>query len=269
MDDLRYSWESETLFARAPEPQDAAQDSGILYIEDFDAPPPAPEPPPPAAEITESVPLASHLAACAAAREAGRAEGRNASLQDAMVLQGELRNAALAAIADALAMGTVPREEAAASRAGALARHMLSLLEATLPALAARHAPQEVGALLEAVLPGLRAEPDLEITVHPDVLGAAQAAMAGMPGAATRRWVVKPDPALGVADAKVEWQDGAVLRDTAALWRAIRAALAAWGVPQVSEAGTAREAGEAGLAPATDISAPAAWPAARELQHGE
>jgi flagellar biosynthesis/type III secretory pathway protein FliH len=145
--------------------------SGILYVEDFDAPA-AREPPP----ATPEAPLLSQ-----GDIDAARAEGHEAGLAEARTeqagIQAELRTAALVAIGDALGSARAEAARVAHAMANELAATLLALVQAALPAAAANAASQDITALVAALLPGLKREPTASIHVHPELLGDIAAAM--------------------------------------------------------------------------------------------
>ncbi len=91
---------------------------GILYVEDFDAPPapravesvPAPAPEPLEPVFSKADVVAAHAA--------GRQEGMEAALADARLLQAQMQAAATQALADALAAGRGALERAANRNCG-------------------------------------------------------------------------------------------------------------------------------------------------------
>ncbi|HTZ71677.1 MAG TPA: FliH/SctL family protein [Acetobacteraceae bacterium] len=200
--------------------------SGILYVEDFDAPehvtvPAEPEISPPA--ITE--------ADLAAARAEGHAAGLAAALQEQAAIEASLRTAALTAIGDALGAARTDAARVAQSMAEELAATMLALLQAALPATAAALARQEITALIAALLPGLKREANASIHVHPALLGDIADDLQKLWPGHGGRLTVMPDSALAMSDVRVTWEDGEARRDTRALWQNLQAALAAYRLP--------------------------------------
>jgi flagellar assembly protein FliH len=205
--------------------------SGILYVEDFDAPPvdePAiAEPAPPPDPFTE--------ADIDRARAAGYAEGLRDALADASLLQAQLQQAATQALADALAASRATLDRVASDHAGAAAKLLLALAQAAVPTLMARHAAAEADAMIAALLPGLRCEAELRVRAHPDLADhVRERLMALWPGDGGVLSVAA-DPALSPGDVQVSWQDGHAARDCAQLWHAVAQILAPLGLPSLQE----------------------------------
>src|SRR5690606_22102844 len=89
-----------------------------------------------------------------------------------------------------------------------LARHLLD-----------REPTAEIEALVTECLASLDAVPHLVIRCHPDLADAireiatARIATSGFAG----RLVVIGEPEIGLGDARLEWADGGIVRDSAAL----------------------------------------------------
>jgi flagellar assembly protein FliH len=226
--------ESDIFTPRSMLPDDAQ--AGILYVEDFDAPPepqaaPAPEEPPPPPPPPPTYSLAEYDQACAAAHEAGLQAGLDEARQEHAAVQAQLRGAALSAIADALSAGEAERAAVARGMAGELASTLLAMLQAALPAASASLAGGEVTALLNAVLPPLRREPSLHIQVHSTLLEDVAADLAPFRAQHAGTLLVTANDDLPPADVVVRWADGEMRRDTAALWEELRLVLAPFALP--------------------------------------
>jgi flagellar biosynthesis/type III secretory pathway protein FliH len=203
--------------------------NGILYMEDFDR---APEP---VAEMAATV-----LPACTdedvrSARAEGYAAGLAAALADARLMQAQVQSAALQTLGDGLASARAELAHIATGHAEATAQMMLAILKAAIPATMRRHASGEMGAMLEALLPGLACEPDLRVRAHPDLADAAREALIGrLPGDCCVLSVYA-DPALAPGDINVAWQDGRAMRDCGAIWAQIVEALAPLQLPLLED----------------------------------
>jgi len=202
---------------------------GILYVEDFDAP---------AVPQAVSVPEMITPQIAPEDLDAARAEGHQAGLAEARseqaAVQAELRTAALSAIGDALGTARADAARIAHTMADELAATLLALLHAALPAAAEARGQQEVMALVAALLPGLRREPNAAIQVHPSLLEAIAADLQTLWPDHGGRLAVTPDAALASSDVRVTWQDGEARRDTRALWGNLRAALSPYGLPSLN-----------------------------------
>ena len=205
---------------------------GILYAEDFDfpadlaaeaAPPPEPEPVFSAADIE-------------AAHTAGHRAGFAAAAADQDALRANLQVAALQSIADALASTRHEAAGIAHQTAQALSGAIMALLSAALPKLTQTHADAEITAVLETLLPGLRAEPVLRIRIHPDLETCVQRAWTELtqdePAGSLQ---LTPDATMAPGDIRLSWADGRASRTTADIWDAIRGALASLDMPSMQE----------------------------------
>lgn len=212
---------------------DEAQ-AGILYVEDFDAPPEMPvEQPepvaPPAPPPTYS--LEEYTEACRTAHDAGVQSGLNEARHEQQAVQAQLRGAALSSIADALSMGGGDRAAMAQHMADELANTLLAMLLAALPAASATLAASEVSALLAVVLPPLRREPSLHIQVHPTLLDEITTDLAAFRAQHTGALTLTANENLPPPDVLVRWAEGEMRRDTGALWAELREALATFALP--------------------------------------
>jgi flagellar biosynthesis/type III secretory pathway protein FliH len=203
---------------------------GILFIEDFDAPPEPPQP----AQADIVTPAFTHddlEAARAEGFQAGQAEAR----ADHEAVQAQLRNAALTAIGEALDASRADASAVARQIAEELAATLVALLAAALPACAAKCAETEINALLAVLLPPMAREPDLRVRVHPSALSATAAALETHWPDHAARLTLTGDAALGPSDAVVSWENGEARRDMAAFWAELRDALGVFGLPPLAE----------------------------------
>jgi flagellar biosynthesis/type III secretory pathway protein FliH len=197
--------------------------AGILFVEDFDTPPPRNAPGRDRPEIIAPVYTAEDVET---AREEGRAAGMDDARAEHHAVQEALCTAALAAIGEALATA---RDDAGAvaERIGtALSGAILALLTTALPATAAKLAPAEIAALLAALLPPLSQTPGVAVRVHPDLLPYIAGQLSAF-GDVT----ATGDANLAPSDVAIAWRDGHARRDWQALWTNITAALAPFGLP--------------------------------------
>ena len=203
----------------------------ILYAEDFDSPLEEPPAPPSAAP-----PALFSAADVEAARAAGREAGFAAAAEDQANLRAGLETTALQSLAAAVAATRHDAASIADTRAEALAGAMLAVLNAAVPALTAAHADVEVGAILTALLPGLRIEPVVRVRIHPDLENCLRAAWARMSqDEPAGELQLTADPSMPRGDVRLSWADGRATRDTAGIWDAIRSALAPFDMPSLQE----------------------------------
>jgi len=235
----------------------------ILFFEELDDEPAAPAPagpasPGPASPGPASIapattePAAPKAAAAvkvepmpgeaelARARAEGFAHGNAVGQASALAAAEQATAAVLATLTAGFATATAAADMAAAqareAAAATLARLLLATLARMLPALCARHGATEAAALARAILPGLGHETRATIRVNPQALPAMEAVLAALDPQLRARVALAGSDVLEAGDLRVEWQDGAAVRDTAAIWAAISDALAPLGFSDVGHA---------------------------------
>jgi flagellar assembly protein FliH len=214
------------------EPSPAPTVPGILYAEDFDCPPvikEPPTPPPPPEPVFSAADLE-------AARASGHQEGFSAAKTDAEALRADLHVAALQSLADAMAATRKEAAEIAEQRAQALSGAVMAVLSAALPKVTEAHARAELTAVLEALLPGLQAEPVLRVRVHPDLEECVRAVWKTLSqDEPAGELQLTADPQMMRGDIRLSWADGRAARNTAEVWEGIRQALAPINMPALQE----------------------------------
>jgi len=200
--------------------------NGILYAEDFGldlqvrrAPaasrPPAPPPAPPAltqADVDEACVLA--VQAAQAAWTASAQERRAEAL------------AILAARLDEVRQDAAQLAEAAADE---LARTVLSLVAGALPAYCRAHGDAEVRALVGRLAPLFGRAGRLVVRVHPGLAESLSQDLAAMDDEVAANVELR-SANLAPGDLRLAWEDGALVRDTAAICAALRDGLAQFGL---------------------------------------
>ena len=235
MDGIALLFDESDIFTRPVMLPTDAQ-ANILYVEDFDSPAPLPALETPADTPEILIPtysLEEYTEACQAAHEAGLQTGLSQARHEHTTLQGELRNAALSNIADAIAMNGAERAAAARSMAEDLAGALLAMLLAALPATSAKLAGTEITALLAIVLPPLHREPSLQIQAHPDLVPEITADLTNFTEHFTGTITLTANESLAPADVLVRWGEGEMRRDTRALWAELSHLLAVFALPQL------------------------------------
>ena len=205
---------------------------GILYIEDFDAP--APAKPEAETKPEAAAPVFTALD-IVAAREAGRQDGMQAALRDATLLQVQLQAAATQALTDAMAATRNSVERLVARRADDAARTALAILQAAIPHAMETHAKSEVQAVIAALLPGLRCEPELRVRTHPDVADFVRELLADLLTDGSLVLSVSADETMLPGDIQLFWGEGSALRNCQSIYNDIVKALAPLRLPALEE----------------------------------
>lgn len=197
----------------------------VLYPEDFAEPKPRAAPPPAAVEPGFSA--ADIAAARAEGYASGEAAGRAAAAADRHTHLAE----ALARLAERLAAAEDAATAAVEMRALALAQVMRDALAAAFPSLTRLHGAAEMRGVIAAVMPALSREASVTMHVPPDLLEAARAALDGLNLRRAAPPRIVADDRLRPGDIEIAWDDGRAVRDGAAIWREVVAALAPLGLP--------------------------------------
>jgi flagellar assembly protein FliH len=192
----------------------------VLFDEDFDQPPPGPE-------VIEPVYSASELLA---AKEEAAREARDIALAEAEAQTRSRASRALAAIATHLADARDAAAMIADQSAEAIARLLLRCFATTFPALSTRHGEAEVAALLRALVPTLHRQPSINVRVHPDLIATLTEELGSLDHDIAARVRLVPTGVMAHGDARITWDHGAALRDTASLWCQIESILAPAGL---------------------------------------
>ena len=207
---------------------------GVLYAEDFDdegdiVPAAAETSPGPPPELIEPVFSAAELeAACAEARAAGRLEAEHGLAAS--------RTQMLGLLAAGVADGRAGAAAAATQAAESVAKCMMGVLAACLPALCERHGAAELSALARTVLPGLTDEPKIVVRLHPTMLPGIQAELAELDFELAERVQLLPTEAVAPGDVRISWADGSVTRHAGKTRHLVEDALAALGLLEREDA---------------------------------
>jgi flagellar assembly protein FliH len=195
----------------------------ILFAEDFDALPGVTV----LDDADESEPSPVFTEAeLAAARADAYAEGHRNGLAQAAADRAEVTRQMLGTIAERLDGAGAEAARVAEDSADAVARLLLGTLATMLPALCARHGAAEGAALTRAVLPALAREPRVTIRVSPHVVRVVEQELDRLDPELHARVSLAPADAVAPGDVRIAWQDGAAIRDAAALWRKVAETLA-------------------------------------------
>jgi hypothetical protein len=210
---------------------------GILYAEDFGTEKrpvkqptkPAVPPPQPPPQLTQ----ADIDAACIrAVQSAERAWSSSAA---------DRRTEALSALAAGLAEARQEAADHAEAVAEGLARTVLTTLAGALPHFCRTHGDAEVRALLARFAPLLAPSMRLVVRVHPALIDSIAADLATIDDALASQIEFRPAN-LPPGDVRLSWEDGRLVRDTAAICTAMHDGLAALGLigmsPQSVESGS-------------------------------
>lgn len=197
---------------------------GILYAEDFGAEiqdeptlseaPPAPPPPP---ELTQ----ADLDAACIQAVQAAQASWSNGAEQR----RAEL----LATIAASLAASHASAAEHAEAVADGVARAALGMVAGALPHLCRAHGDQEVRVLMQRLAPVLAPRARLVVRVHAGLIDTLRNDLETLDDTLIANIELRPAN-LQPGDVRLSWEDGSLVRDTAAIRGAMEESLAQLGL---------------------------------------
>ncbi len=223
------------------------------------SPEPAPEPEP------EPEPEPTYAAAdLEAARADGHAQGHATGLAEGRQAAAAEADQALTAATDRLATGlealTAGEARTRETRDREALELCVGLLRRLFPALARRHGLGEIEKVFQDALERLRDEPRVVVRCadrHLDGLKErvdGMAARLGFEG----RVVLLADETMQPGDARVEWADGGVERDTARLWQDVERAVERALAPPAPETGAPTPDGHVPEGHATD--GPAAAP---------
>ena len=201
---------------------------GVLFEEDFDRPASQAEP-----EVIEPT---FSVAEMATAREDAWREGRDAGVADAAASDAAAARHAVELIAAELNAARDMAATLADQSAEAIARLLLGSLAAVCPALCTHHGEAEVQAIVRAVLPGLTQEPAITVRINPcNAPGVASEVERLDPGLATRVQITECD-AMPPGDVRIDWRNGAAVRDAATLWQQVANVLLPAGLLQPDNA---------------------------------
>ena len=163
-----------------------------------------------------------------AAQAAARAEGRNAGLTEANEAATAKAAAALATLADCLKSLFATADAAAAQTQREAIEALRIIVAKVLPATAAKGALAEIEAFAAKCLIDAIDEPRAVLRVAPEVYEPVRGQLEAMAAASGfgGRIVLLADESLAASDARLEWADGGVERNTAELLREADAAMA-------------------------------------------
>jgi len=194
----------------------------LLFDDDFDIPPRESEP-----EVIEPLFTAAELFA---ARNEAASESRDATLAEIDTTGRATACLALTEIARQIAAARADAVSIAEQSSEAIARLLLDCFAATLPALSARHGPDEIAAVLREILPVLHREPKIIVRVNPDLVEGLTEEFLSLDGDLAARVRLLPTDTVAQGDARMSWENGSATRDTAALWAQIENILAPAGL---------------------------------------
>jgi flagellar biosynthesis/type III secretory pathway protein FliH len=197
----------------------------ILFAEDFDAEPDIAVLDEEAADHAAEPPAITQVE-LAAARDEAYAEGHRSGLAQAAADRAEVTRQMLSVIADRMADARAEAARVAEQSAESVAQLLLGTLGTVLPALLARHGAGEVAAVARAVLPSLMREPHVTVRVSPHVVPAVEQELARLDPELRSRVELVAAATVPPGDVRITWNDGAAVRDAAALWCSVAEALA-------------------------------------------
>ena len=205
---------------------------GVLFAEDFDDESSlllACETPAPSAPASGETPIGERplppgetfsAADLAQARrdghEAGYAEGVASASEAASVSRASL----LATMTERLAAARHDLDALVAQQLDTVTGTSLAIVSACLPVLCERAGTHDLLAVLQGLLPSLLGEPELVVTVHPDLGAVVEPELVVILGKNTP-FEVRTSPSMGRSDVDIAWKNGSARRDARALRREV------------------------------------------------
>jgi flagellar biosynthesis/type III secretory pathway protein FliH len=198
----------------------AMPDHGKLFAEDFDLPRHGRAKPVP--EVINPTYTSAELAEARAEAWAG---GVAAGIAEANATIAASTRSLLDAIAASLTEAKAAAAAVAEHAVEAIARLLLDSLAKLFPTLCERHGEAEVSALIRTILPALAQEPMITVRMNPTHTPALMRELDRLDPDLVERVRLVPVEAIAIGDVRVNWRDGAAVRDTAGLWQQVRAVL--------------------------------------------
>lgn len=214
--------------ARAHDLEPPHPSSGILFLEDFEAPevPPAPEP--------VAMPPLFTDADLAQARADARAAGYEQGLAQARDESAEATRRAIEAIAAAMCTASDAATRTAECHADALARLLIGSLRTVLPTLCQRFGAHEAAAIATILRPGLSTYPAIRVCANretrPELEQALCSGLRELAGDLCGRLSFIDAPDVAPGDVRLEWVAGAATRDMGRIWADIATVLSPLGL---------------------------------------
>ena len=205
----------ETTFDGIPEPELQPAESADPSAADVDDE--AEDEAPPVPTFSEAEMESARAEAFAAGRDDGVREAAEAVERQA----AEAFDGLVAQLPELFAA----QKSAAAEAARDATLVAVTIVRKMLPDLAARNALEEVARVVDEAMARIREEPRVQLRVAPDVRDKVAERLAPRLSdmGVSERVVVIGDQTLSGADCALQWADGGLERDTAALWREIDA----------------------------------------------
>jgi len=200
----------------------------ILFAEDFDTPlEHSAEEAPELEESQKQVEPTPVFSAeeVEAARRLGYEEGKRDGEAEAKVSAAALAAQAISRIAEAMKRADAEAARIAEETADAFVRLLLDSLLAVLPGLCARYADAEIAAMVKAIVPQLRSESRVKISIHPDQKIAVEKELLSLEKEFRQRIFVETDFSIPRGDARIAWQNGSAVRNTRRAIAALKEAL--------------------------------------------
>ena len=208
---------------------------GILYVEDFDLHATVNSVDDLSQANVEAPPLLLTIGDLEAAREAGRTEGTQVALADALLIQSQLNGAAIQSLSDTLRTEYLALEAVANRHASQCVRTTLAVLQAAVPAIMTRHAVDETEAIIGALVSSFTYDPELRVRVNPGLADKLRETLVECLRGKTIMLSVVADADLIPGDVHVMWKDGQAKRDCIDIWNTIRTALKLLDLPTIDE----------------------------------
>jgi flagellar assembly protein FliH len=165
-----------------------------------------------------------------AIREVAYQDGLRDGLERAAAGHDRTVERVLATLEERLGAAQYQAAHEADRAARSIARLLIQALMKMLPAACARLGATEIADVARAVLPGLRQDPRVVLSVHPSLAADIEVELARLGTEVRERTVLAPTDALPPGDVRITWQDGSASRDTTDLMRRVAAVFAQYGL---------------------------------------
>ena len=155
------------------------------------------------------------------AKQEGFDAGYAAGLADAAASRASAEVMALRAVAACMGAGQAEAAQVSDQAAAAMAIAVMHAMRAVVPDLMQRSGLSEASAMLAHLLPGLSREPEVRVTVAPELADGLRASLNWLAPGIRERVHVAGSGQTGKADVSVQWHAGQARQQPAQVWNAV------------------------------------------------